>query len=113
MQHPSYNRPVQRFEISINRLFVLTLVLGLAIPSANATGYPVAARNWQSTFLRSIPHKPRTPAKRGPPEELEERVPLVVTNQCDTKIWPGIATQSGTGPGIGGFELATNESRNL
>ncbi|KAJ9155470.1 Osmotin, thaumatin-like protein [Pleurostoma richardsiae] len=32
-------------------------------------------------------------------------VPLVVTNNCPDTIWPGINTQSGSGPGTGGFEL--------
>jgi len=40
-------------------------------------------------------------------------VPLIISNNCDDTIWPGIGTQAGTGPGNGGFELASGESKNL
>ena len=42
---------------------------------------------------------------RGPPEDDDEKVPLLVTNNCKDTIWPGIATQGGVGPGTGGFKL--------
>lgn len=51
--------------------------------------------------------------KRGPPNAGEPTVPLVITNRCDSTIWPGLATQSGTGPGTGGFELAAGKSKKL
>ncbi|KAK4162518.1 Hsp70-like protein [Cladorrhinum sp. PSN259] len=38
-------------------------------------------------------------------------IPLVVTNNCGETIWPGIGTQNGIGPGTGGFELTSGESR--
>ena len=37
--------------------------------------------------------------------------PLVVTNYCADTIYPGIATQSGTGPGSSGFELTSGSTR--
>lgn len=40
-------------------------------------------------------------------------IPLVVTNSCDETIWPGIATQNGIGPGIGGFELPPGATTEL
>lgn len=40
-------------------------------------------------------------------------VPLKVTNNCEATIWPGVATQKGTGPGTGGFELASRHSRDF
>jgi hypothetical protein len=40
-------------------------------------------------------------------------VPLVISNQCDSTIWPGIGTQAGTGAGTGGFELASGSSMSL
>ena len=51
-------------------------------------------------------------------EELERRQggggpPLIVANQCSETIYPGILTQSGTGPGTGGFELSPGSSRTL
>ncbi|KAF1833071.1 thaumatin family protein [Decorospora gaudefroyi] len=38
--------------------------------------------------------------------------PLLVTNNCPDTIWPGISTQSGTGPAQTGFELQTGETLN-
>lgn len=38
--------------------------------------------------------------------------PLLVTNHCPENIWPGISTQSGTGPGENGFQLEPGETRN-
>ncbi len=32
-------------------------------------------------------------------------VPLRISNNCGDTIWPGVASQHGTGPGTGGFEL--------
>ncbi|KAL7923424.1 hypothetical protein ACQKWADRAFT_289632 [Trichoderma austrokoningii] len=68
--------------------------------------------NWQAAFFSETVEQPRR-FIRGPPGDVDEKIPLVVTNKCDSTIWPGVATQSGTGPGIGGFELATNKSRKL
>ncbi|CAA9960887.1 Thaumatin family protein [Pyrenophora teres f. maculata] len=38
--------------------------------------------------------------------------PLLVTNHCPDNIWPGISTQSGTGPGQNGFQLKPGETKN-
>ncbi|KAL6707447.1 hypothetical protein ACN47E_004017 [Coniothyrium glycines] len=38
--------------------------------------------------------------------------PLLVTNHCPGDIWPGISTQSGSGPGENGFKLEPGETRN-
>jgi beta-mannosidase len=38
--------------------------------------------------------------------------PLLVTNRCPESIWPGISTQSGTGPGENGFKLEPGETKN-
>lgn len=38
--------------------------------------------------------------------------PLLVTNRCPDNIWPGISTQSGTGPGENGFQLKPGETKN-
>ncbi|KAJ3476512.1 hypothetical protein NLG97_g9107 [Lecanicillium saksenae] len=67
--------------------------------------------NWQARFIEQTP--PRDVAKRGPPSNGDDTVPLVITNRCDSKIWPGLATQAGLGPGTGGFELKPGESKNL
>ena len=40
-------------------------------------------------------------------------VPLLVTNRCNDTIWPGIATQAGSGPGNQGFELESGATLHL
>jgi hypothetical protein len=40
-------------------------------------------------------------------------IPLKITNNCAETVWPGIASQSGTGPGTGGFELKSGTSKTL
>lgn len=61
---------------------------------------------------RAVHHMKREPfayvARR---DEMEK--PLVIKNLCDEIIYPGIVTQAGTGPDIGGFRLDTGEQRNL
>lgn len=46
-------------------------------------------------------------------ENWDGKIPMIITNNCGSVIWPGIATQAGTGPGVGGFELAQGKSRRL
>lgn len=54
------------------------------------------------------------PSKReSTMEDWAGRIPLVVRNLCEATMWPGVATQHGEGPGIGGFELAPKEKRDL
>lgn len=38
--------------------------------------------------------------------------PLLVTNRCPESIWPGISTQSGSGPSENGFELKSGDTKN-
>ncbi|GAM90820.1 hypothetical protein ANO11243_088650 [Dothideomycetidae sp. 11243] len=38
-------------------------------------------------------------------------VPLVITNQCQETIFPGIVTQGGTGPGSQGFQLTPGSNK--
>lgn len=40
-------------------------------------------------------------------------IPLKVTNNCPDTIWPALASQAGTGPGTGGFELKPGTSQSL
>ncbi|KAM0670418.1 hypothetical protein ACQRIU_000813 [Beauveria bassiana] len=67
--------------------------------------------NWQAKFIEQTPRRDVT--SRGPPRAGDDTVPLIITNRCDTTIWPGTATQAGLGPGTGGFELNPGESKNL
>jgi hypothetical protein len=53
------------------------------------------------------------PAHWGPVRKRDGGIPLVVTNQCAETIWPGIGTQAGTGPGTGGFQLETGDSKSM
>ena len=45
--------------------------------------------------------------------QRDESVPLAAKNLCAETIYPGIVTQSGTGPASGGFGLRTGESKSL
>ena len=44
------------------------------------------------------------------PGPSEFYAPLRVTNNCPETIWPGIGTQAGLGPGLGGFELVPGKT---
>jgi hypothetical protein len=91
-------------KISLSRISVLSvLFLGL-LPTA--TGYTT-----NRYFTNNAGPLPR-PARWGPPEKRDS-VPLVVSNQCEGIIWPGIGTQAGTGAGTGGFELTPGSSKSL
>ncbi|KAM3454314.1 hypothetical protein MY5147_001271 [Beauveria neobassiana] len=65
----------------------------------------------RAKFIEQTPRRDVT--SRGPPRAGDDTVPLIITNRCDTTIWPGTATQAGLGPGTGGFELNPGESKNL
>lgn len=91
--------------------FLILGVLLFFFPCTGANTNPAYLNNWQAKFIDATP--PRTVAKRGPPSTGDDTIPLVVTNRCDSTIWPGLATQAGLGPGTGGFELKPGESKNL
>lgn len=38
---------------------------------------------------------------------------LKITNNCPDTIWPALASQAGTGPGTGGFQLTPGTSQSL
>ena len=51
---------------------------------------------------------------RPNPHKLECRAnnpPLIITNNCPETIYPGILSQSGIGPGTGGFELSAGTGK--
>ncbi|KAH8654504.1 thaumatin family-domain-containing protein [Tricladium varicosporioides] len=70
----------------------------------------VASFHTNIMFDRKISPQHR-PARWGPPIKRDGTIPLKVTNKCAEKIWPGVGTQAGTGPGIGGFELGPGEDK--
>lgn len=58
----------------------------------------------------TVPTSSTASATAGPPSNRTP-IQLIVANSCGETIWPGIVTQSGTGPGTGGFELTPGTSR--
>lgn len=93
------------------RLVVLFIAMVALIQCGEASVSLVALQNWQSPFIE---HSKRIgAARRGPPSDGDDTIPLVITNKCDSTIWPGLATQAGLGPGTGGFELQPGASKNL
>lgn len=92
---------------------VCTTALASATSAQSLSGLEDAGPPWQSKFFPTN-KRIALPAKRGPPsEDWDGKIPLVITNKCDDTIWPGIVTQSGTGPGTGGFELVAGNSTRL
>lgn len=55
----------------------------------------------------------RAPRRLLARQEVGSSTPIHVTNLCQEDIYPGINTQSGTGPSTNGFKLQPNESREL
>ncbi|QUC17904.1 uncharacterized protein UV8b_02145 [Ustilaginoidea virens] len=100
-----------RSQCCVNHLLLTIATLGSLVPAAHLRRLSSATEPWQADFFRYT--KRSIPAKRGPPEDWQGKIPLVVTNKCETTIWPGLATQSGTGPGTGGFELQPGKNRTL
>lgn len=104
-----------RTSTSSSRVAMSKLLLALAatsLPDAViAKHHFTFGEEWQNQFIRLS--KGPVVAKLGPPGESDERIPIHISNQCEDTIWPGIATQSGVGPGIGGFELEAGGTSNL
>ncbi|KAI1181249.1 Hsp70-like protein [Nemania sp. FL0916] len=48
-----------------------------------------------------------------PLTKRDAAVPLIVTNNCQDVLWPGLASQAGEPPESHGFELGPGKSRNL
>jgi hypothetical protein len=91
-------------KFSPSRIFISSLLFLSLLPTA--TAYTT-----NRYIINNAGPLPR-PARWGPPEKRDS-VPLVISNQCDSTIWPGIGTQAGTGAGTGGFELASGSSMSL
>lgn len=112
----SSSRVASKRGTSMHWLLATALCAGSLTATTSAqslTGFAGGEQVWQAKYF---PKNKRIalPAKRGPPQEdWDGRIPLVITNKCDDTIWPGITTQSGTGPGTGGFELVAGNSTRL
>src|ERR1700694_4089018 len=42
-----------------------------------------------------------------------KNIPLKITNNCADTVWPAVASQAGTGPDTGGFQLKSGTSKSL
>ncbi|TDZ74982.1 Thaumatin-like protein 1 [Colletotrichum trifolii] len=93
------------------RQLVFALALAAQLSCTSAIVFPSTHASYKTDYLSL--NKRYNPARRGPPEDWNGRVPLKITNSCGDTIWPGITTQHGVGPGTGGFELAAGDSREL
>ncbi|KAJ4390293.1 hypothetical protein N0V85_007364 [Neurospora sp. IMI 360204] len=71
-------------------------------PTSIASSVPIP----RSSTIKGTSHPTSTPPNPTP-------IPIVITNSCPDTIWPGIGTQNGIGPGVGGFELAPGETKPL
>jgi hypothetical protein len=94
---------------SISHLATAALVL-LWLSGTSAVVYP------SNHELYKFDYHPLGPHARFTKRSLTKRenpIPLVVTNNCDSTIWPGIATQHGEGTDSNGFELGPGRSRNM
>lgn len=93
------------------RGMLVVLALASQLPATSAIVFPSHHANYKTDYLQL--NKRYNPARRGPPEDWNGRIPLKITNSCPETVWPGITTQHGVGPGTGGFELASGESRDM
>lgn len=98
-----------RMSPATNFLFALALLCLLPQIAANyAYDYELHPAN-----IRRRSGSLERPAFWGPPHKRASQAPLIVSNNCAETVWPGIGTQAGTGPGTGGFELASGSSNSL
>ncbi|OLN96444.1 Thaumatin-like protein 1 [Colletotrichum chlorophyti] len=94
-----------------SRKLCVVWALASQLATSNAIVFPSTHPNYKTDYLQL--NKRYNPARRGPPEDWNGRIPLKITNSCPETIWPGITTQHGIGPGTGGFELDAGDSRDL
>jgi hypothetical protein len=90
------------------------VAIGAAIVgrTAYASEVPNVKFHWQASSSGQF--KRSAVAKREPTwDDWDGKIPLNITNKCDSTIWPGITSQAGSGPGTGGFELGPGEQRGL
>ncbi|KAK3497646.1 thaumatin family-domain-containing protein [Neurospora hispaniola] len=71
-------------------------------PTSIASSVPIP----RSSSIKGTSNPTSTPPNPTP-------IPLVITNSCPDTIWPGIGTQNGIGPEVGGFELTPGETKPL
>lgn len=103
--------PTKRTRISPMAKVLVAAVLLCFLPRITANyayDYELHPAN-----IRRRSGSPKRPASWGPPHKRAAQVPLIISNNCAETVWPGVGTQAGTGPGTGGFELASGSSNSL
>ncbi|GJN67592.1 hypothetical protein PLICBS_001619 [Purpureocillium lilacinum] len=96
----------------MSQLLLAAVTFGSFLHPVESVRIPHSKRHRQVGSPRDL-RGSGLPARRGPPENWEGKIPLIVANKCESTIWPGIATQSGTGPGTGGFALEPGTNKTL
>jgi hypothetical protein len=102
---PSTNRSCKSAQVALASIFLFSVI-------------PIAASlNPSDQPQYNIRRRSGSPADRsanfGPISKRDTSIPLHITNSCGQTLWPGIGTQAGTGPGTGGFELASGATKEL
>lgn len=105
-------RKASKFGFPMKALASLLPVVVVLLDSVEGEETVAFYDGWQRDFTRFTSGS-TSATSRGPPEEGSDRIPMKITNGCDSTIWPGIATQAGTGPGTGGFELGSGRTSQL
>jgi hypothetical protein len=80
------------------RLSLFTIVL---LTTAVAASHDILHKSPSQILPRIV--APRT----------TNNIPLKITNNCAENIWPALASQAGTGPNTGGFQLKPGTSNSL
>lgn len=97
---------------SVSRLLILAAV-GILLDGVRADIFPSLPRN-PLAGIASYGPRIRVPRRDlDDSDNWDGKRPLVITNKCSSTIWPGIATQNGEGPELGGFELRQGKARRL
>lgn len=102
--------------LGLPTLLLLALAAFAALSSATQlrSYRPVGGQDFFTNPRLSSPLNKTLHAQRGPPLKRDaNNVPIQVSNGCEATIWPGILTQHGVGPGIGGFALKPGESKSM
>jgi hypothetical protein len=96
---PMCSTPSYQFYIPLQRLLLATAVI--------LANYGTLGKRGVS-HLHHMSHPP-LPLLEG--RQQATSVPLVISNLCRETIFPGLLTQSGTGPGTGGFSLSSGSTK--
>ncbi|KAI1641512.1 thaumatin family protein [Biscogniauxia mediterranea] len=91
-------------------LLSAALLLSSQVPLATAVVYPSSHKLYKFDYLSS---NPNLQGINPPLTKRDNPIPLIITNNCQDTLWPGISTQHGDPPEVNGFELGPGQSRNM